>query len=539
MLKEINNIYKNINYNDLNNTSIIISILTIVIFIGLISYYYILINIKPIKNNWRDYRCNPLYMPFAGFINRPDNQSISDYTTLNASYCFSQILQNIINIATKPFEYTEKLIIFSTNSVFFILNELNKLLKQFQQILMELISTVLNKILNILIIFNRQNLSLKDIFSRIVGILVIIFRMINTIWNTIGSVIEILWNYVVEFFDYVLTGEVAALAIAIGMMQSFFLFFPGLAAGVMAMILLVFTLIIAMLIKWIGPTIGFVFENNPLPFPTFYQAPINTFNRLRNCFSKNTMINTINKSLPIKNIQPGDILDNNSLVTCTMILDSSNEDFYILDKTIVTSHHKTLYNNKWIFIKDHPNSISISPINKEPIYCLNTNNKILKINNTIFSDWDDLEDCDLTLLNKKCKNLPETLTYQNIHIYLEPGLHPDTKITLNNGKSISLDKIKLYDKLQENIIVTGLVKIYSKKTNAYIHNIDNKYIIGTANLQYSKNNKLQNLLYKTSQITKSPDYYYHLLTNTGTFYIKNILFYDYNNGIEMYFTPKD
>ena len=129
-----------------------------------------------------------------------------------------------------------------------------------------------------------------------------------------------------------------AVVIGLGLMNFWITAVVGFPIAVVAITLLILTLMISLLIRWIGPTIGFIFDNSPKPFPTFYKAPINIFNRLAkkddsgNCFSKNTMINTIDKSLPIQNIQPGDILDNNSLVTCTMILDSSNEDFYILDK---------------------------------------------------------------------------------------------------------------------------------------------------------------------------------------------------------------
>ena len=44
MLEQINNIYKQLTYNDLNGGSIVVSVLLAIIFIGLITYFFIQIN---------------------------------------------------------------------------------------------------------------------------------------------------------------------------------------------------------------------------------------------------------------------------------------------------------------------------------------------------------------------------------------------------------------------------------------------------------------------------------------------------------------
>ena len=49
--------------------------------------------------------------------------------------------------------------------------------------------------------------------------------------------------------------------------------------------------------------------------------------------------------------------------------------------------------------------------NKPYIYCINTSNKRININNTIFADWDDLDNIDLN----KMKDFNIASTVNNIH----------------------------------------------------------------------------------------------------------------------------
>ena len=40
-------------------------------------------NSQKIKNDWINQRCNLNVIPFAGYINKPDNMSASDFTKQN------------------------------------------------------------------------------------------------------------------------------------------------------------------------------------------------------------------------------------------------------------------------------------------------------------------------------------------------------------------------------------------------------------------------------------------------------------------------
>jgi hypothetical protein len=242
------------------------------------------------------------------------------------------------------------------------------------------------------------------------------------------------------------------------------------------------------------------------------------------CFAKNTIIPTLHNGLtPIQYLTPGTILSDGSVVTATMILDSKSQSAYFLDYTIVTGSHKVLYKTKWIYVKDHPDAISLPPLT-DPIYCFNTSNKIIKLNNTIYSDWDDIEEKDLiTLNNAYGSNVSEPLEFDNIHKYLEVGFHPDTKLQMKDGTNKNISNIQLGEILEHGEIVTGCVTIQGD-VPLYCHEKD---IIGTKNIQ------VENIPIKP--YNGSSELLYHLVTSTGSIQRHNRIWQDYNAGLERFF----
>ena len=101
----INKVYDNLNFYDIYGNSIIIFlILTIIVFL-IFSYCYVMQFKEDIANDWVNQRCNPKIIPFAGFINKPENQSIISYTGENFQYCVQNILVGIMGTITQPFTY--------------------------------------------------------------------------------------------------------------------------------------------------------------------------------------------------------------------------------------------------------------------------------------------------------------------------------------------------------------------------------------------------------------------------------------------------
>ena len=158
MLEQINKIYKELTYNDLNGTSIAVSILLAIIFIGLITYFYIQINIKLLRKDWPLNRCNPLLIPFAGLIMPQKTQSAWKYTETNFSYCSLSLLRKLAKIATIPIHLMVVAILILENVILEAISEIIRLINEIKQLISSLMNSLFNKLQNVLIIQLKNGL---------------------------------------------------------------------------------------------------------------------------------------------------------------------------------------------------------------------------------------------------------------------------------------------------------------------------------------------------------------------------------------------
>ena len=547
---EINTIYNNLTYNDFAGTDVTISCLLIIVLLTIITYFYIKINLKSIQKKWKQERCNPFYMPFAGWIAAPKNTSWWKYTETNFNFCLGQILKDVFEAATYAIDLTEKAILDIEKAIIEAINELIALLDYIEKLLMQLINSLLKKIENIFVESTKIAYSMKDIFDRNHSIFTIIIYTIETIWNTIGSISDLIWLVIVDFFTCIFSLAIKLFELAFKFLMFeefiFVIVFMILALTGGIAIIVIFT-VLGLLVSWLGPINELIFHNSPARFPRFYDGPVskakNIYNKVKHifCFHKLTPIPLNNKHLPIYKVEPGMQLMNGQTITTTLVLDSKKEIMYKLDNTIVSGSHPVYHNYAWILVKDHPDAIKLDKQN-EPIYCLNTLNKVLKLNTTIFSDWDDIEANDLLIINKHLSHNMSIKKLEDIYSTLESGLHPDTPIELDTGMSVPLHKIQLNNRLKGGIIVTGVVKSINKNLLLYSHKINNIECIGTHNISYIKDDtihcQLQKPLISTADLSTrlySGKYLHHIITDKGYFYLNDTMIKDYYYGMEQFF----
>ena len=194
---------------------------------------------------------------------------------------------------------------------------------------------------------------------------------------------------------------------------------------------------------------------------------------------------------------------------------------YYLNNVVVSDSHIVKFNNKWIRVSEHPDACIIRSYNEDFLYCLNTTQKFIEINNTIFTDWDEIYDESLNnILNKL------HLTKELIHTHLDCGFAGYSKIALKDKSSRSLNKIKINDILENGEKVYGIVEIdASTIIQQFRYNLgENKCVEGySLDLKYPKL-KIRNKYNKL----------YHLLTDHGTFKIENTIINDYNVAIDRF-----
>jgi hypothetical protein len=500
-LNNINKMYEKLTYFDQYGGSVVLFIVITIVIILLTSYFHTMINIQPIIDDWPNQRCKPTIIPFAGFITHPEGMSASEYTSQNFAYCSQNILSGITGTAVEP-------LTFITNSLKSIADMIQKEIQAIRAMFdkvrtsMQAVSEeIMGRLINVMIPLQQIIISFKDLTGKIQGTMTAgLFTLLGT-YYTLKSLMGAIAQFIITIL------------IALGVMIAIFWIFPftwGIAAANTA-------IFIALAIPM---AIILAFMVDVLHVNTSYSIP-----KIK-CFDKNTIINMKDGTQKkIIHTEAGDILSNGSIITAKIKVATEGSTMYILNNIIVSNSHIVKYNNKWIPVNRHPKAKIYDSYDEEYLYCLNTTNKIIEINDTIFTDWDELYDA--SLINIVNNDITPIVNERYIHKYLDYGFSEKTQIKLFNGNYLDIDKIKINDILENGEKVYGIVEINgSDIVEQYKYNLgENTYIDGYApNLNF-KNSKLQN---KNKKL-------FNLLTDKGTFMIaNNNLIKDYNNAIDRF-----
>ena len=501
----------NSNYLKTYGIHIFFTIIYLIIIIYTIVYLKIKLNINNIRKNWVNYRCNPAYIPFAGFINKPNDMSTFEYTKQNFDFCTMRILESVSNDFTNPISYLQNLIFLILKSISESLNLMRKMFNSIRDNVSNITKNIMARIMNIIIPYIAMILNIRDLISKINGVFTTSIYTFYSMFLSLASILKMIKSILITIVVTVIIVFIL-LAIAIGW------FVPPLLASLPAFIAM-------------GALISTVVASiSVLLFESFRVISTSSVPKLPSyCFDKNTiLIMKDNTRKYIKNIKLGDILHDNSIVESIMISNSKKSIMYKLNNIIVSNKHKIFYKEYgWINIEDHPFSVKIENYNEPLIYCLSTNTKIININNNIFTDWDELDDNDINILKEKFDYIND---YREIN-KLNSGIHPDTELLLDNNKKIKIKDINIGDILYQNNEVLSIIKIKSDKLDfsEFIFKNNKFSIKACSNIVF---NNYNNIVKKT---INPPNICYNLITSNGIIIIGNLEIKDYiNSGIEYY-----
>lgn len=262
---------------------------------------------------------------------------------------------------------------------------------------------------------------------------------------------------------------------------------------------------------------------------------VNPLPGIPSCFDGNSiLILNTGEKIKMKNIKVGMILEDENVVTAIIEM-ACLDDLYELNKVICTGEHMVQFNNKWIKVKNHPNSNKLN-INYEKVYCINTSNKTIKINNTIFGDYDELDKNKINEIKIKCdKYLPKVFNLGDIHKYLDGGFEENTIIEMFDGHSVKIKDIKVNDVLKYGERVIGIVEIKADDLDIKKYSLENnENIICGPNINiYNSDLGMYSTLDMNGKSIKVKKIY-NLITDKKTFYINGIKCYDYNSCIDYF-----
>ena len=517
---KINNMYQNLSYFDNYGSSVFIFIVLIIILFLSFSYFQVMNQLKPIKDDWAAKRCSPKVIPFAGLINKPDNMSIVDFTGQNFTYCMQNILTSITGYAVQPLTYITAGLREIFKELFEAIQFIRNIMANIRASMASIAKEIMGRVLNIMTPLQTIIIAVMDSMQKINGVLT------AGLYTSLGTyyALKSLLGAIVQFIIIIL---IILVALIIGMW-----IIPFTWPLAMTMTAVFVSVAIPMAI-----IIGFMTD-------VLHVRPNLSIPGVPSCFDKNSNIRMNDGSFKIiSEIEVGERLENNILVTAKMKLDAKGSIMYNLNGTIVSGTHTIKHGDIWIPVSKYPHKILIENYEEPYLYCLNTETKRLHINDFIFVDWDELTEDDIKqLLHTESGVRPKGSTFNStldIHKYLDGGFIENTIITLLDGSKREIKDIQIGDVLDGGTKVYGLVEIEGKCLHELCeYNLgSNRILKGGPNInvcdkQISFITTLEENIQK-KQIPKQPKLY-HLLTDYESFYVDNIKFYHYNSTIELF-----
>lgn len=449
-IDKLNKLYEDLGYFDIYGWDFFIFIILIFIIIVIYAFSIAMENAGTIKNDWVNQRCKPKNILFAGFINKPNDETIFGFTGDNFSYCLQNILTGITGSALDPFTY----IISSLTTVYAdIANSIaaiRAIVSNIRDSIMSIISDIMARVINIAIPFQNMYIVFNDIMAKINGVLSVLFMYVFGAYLTLQALL----GAILQLIIYILI----ALAFVIVALWAGFFSWPLAFAFSLA-----FMVLAAIMISIIY-TMTNVLKIHTDGLPSLPSKPSSS------CFDENTNILMFdNSTKKISEIELGDILHNNNMVNAIFKLSSLNQEIYKVGSITVSGEHYILYNNKMIKVKECPISAKYYDYSNKYLYSLNTNKKTIPILSTegkeyIFCDWDDLYDDKLNkVINKLHCKLDISKDSSNINKYLDIGFCENTIVCTKHMKKFIAD-INIGDILDDsdNNIVYGIVKKINK-----------------------------------------------------------------------------
>ena len=491
-------------YLEKSELNTVLTFLILTIFFLLIIYEIFKINRDQIKKNWIQNRCHPGVIPFAGFINEDPTKSAFQAGAENFAHCSRNMLSAVVGGAVKPIYNSLGSVGKGLGGIGDALNNARTLCNNIKGSMGKITGGILTSFTHMIIPIQKIMIQIKSVMDKFTGVLTggmnVVEVACKTLKGTLGALLDGLISMLI------------GLAIVIIIFWIFPWTYPAAIVG-------------TLFFGTVASFVGIIAYNlaKILDLPAGKGMPDNP-----SCFDKNTIIETKKGSVRIANIKLGDTLADGGRVTAILKCDATCDTMYRYKGVIVSGTH-SVFDGAWKYIKDHPDSILLENYDEPYVYCLNTTTKQLIINETLFSDWDDIEEWSNLQVSAR-KYIPFPLLKEDGHKYLDGGFDGETPVMMNKGPAVPIKDLHIGDSLAGGGTVLAIVQIDPDHVQKY--KIGKHEIVGGPNLQYEHLGKKYTLDMNGERTERKK--LYHLITSNDLMKIHGIDFYEYNHSMETF-----
>ena len=380
VFSKVNNLYKKAGYLNIYGIDLIISIVITVLCLLIIIYFSIINNLDPLRANWDSNKCKPSIIPFAGIINKPEDETVLEFTEKNFINCSQTMLRNIVDNSFKPIYLAFQVV----NNLFkSMANNLRQIYEQISNIQFSSsgILSVLRRYLgNLMVPLQQIMIAFKDLFNKIKAQVVLILYSLMGPYYAFVGVLDLIIKFLLNKIK-IAAGILAALLILLAIIFIGWGFAPAVAIA---------SAVVATLTALLGVLTYFIHEIKNVAL----------------CFDPDTKIKLANNEIvAMKDVKVGSKLKNGSIVNAVMKINNLDENNNIVNKMYklengennepiyVTGSHLIYDSNikDFVEVRNYRGENPAHESNKEcPVLsCLITSDHTIPIGTEIFHDWED------------------------------------------------------------------------------------------------------------------------------------------------------
>lgn len=167
------------------------SIFIIAVFLGLGFYIATSVGIKTIQENWPQYRCNPLYMPFASTLAPVPTTSRENFV-----FCLGDFMKSAAPALTQPLSYVQSMTLALTGTMVESQQQSQENKAEHSEKVSNLFEGVFSVIGGMIAEFNILFIKLTDAQGKMMGVVVSLMYIITatqyafiSMWNGIPGIL--------------------------------------------------------------------------------------------------------------------------------------------------------------------------------------------------------------------------------------------------------------------------------------------------------------------------------------------------------------
>ena len=147
----------------MRSSDITLSMFIILIFIGMYFYNILAVGIKRVQDNWPEYRCNPMIMPFAGTFGHDAGQ--------NFTFCIQTMQTDYMGILLQPLNYLMTVINKTTGGLMNSVQDIRSFINEIRNSITNIVQSIFGVFLNIVTQFQFMLIKIKDMVAKLIGIM--------------------------------------------------------------------------------------------------------------------------------------------------------------------------------------------------------------------------------------------------------------------------------------------------------------------------------------------------------------------------------